>query len=276
MSMEFDSNFTDRCAMQQRANVSLMYEQIYIQTSGYYGIVPFVKDADPRYDAEAFLAQRVQIELALREREGRTDPVRAIDVGAGLGATMIKLGGYNKEAVENGQLELYATSIGRPPEDYLEDAAYLAQKGTANPRAVAMLTRLYEEHGDKVTYLDIDMSHMEGIPDEMQGTFDIVHELNAVTAWSRIPELHIRRMGELTAPDGIYLVNHEGLLGPTNAQDLQTRMDAVHEAHQALQTDLGMTMTDTVQAGAHAGQQMTYEAFLGPDAFPVATFLPDK
>ncbi len=276
MSMEFDDDFLACCGVQQRDNVTFRHELLYTNTLGDYANIPLVGD-EPPYCVESFLVLRTQMTLAMRERQDRTDPARIIDVGAGVGATATKLAGFFKEKVLAGELEVYATSTGLERGYYFEAAHKRVDAGVGTPLRLARAEWMHERYGDNVTYLTTNMSHILALPDDLLGTFDIVHERNAVTPWSRIPGLHIRRIGELVAPDGMYMVDKqatERVLGPSNSYDTQQRLGAIQDAHQALQTDYGMTMTDAVQAGAHAGQDMTYRAFLGPDALPVTTYLP--
>jgi hypothetical protein len=276
MSITLQPEFFKRCALQQQWNSQPgLQDGLYTAVLGDYTLASFVEhEGKNAYRLEDFLKLRTYAALRCRERQGRTDPVRVIDVGAGVGATMLKLASVLSTEVTAGKLEVYATTTHGDAEDYFEAALQLVDGGVMHPIMLDKVDELYNRTKDGIMRLTTDMSAAKPVPDELQGSFDIVHERHSVTPWSCIPEVHIMRMGQLAARDGIYMVNRNNaqeVNGLSTRNQTAARLYGVAEAHAALQTELGMQVTDHVEMGDHAGQLSTYRVFKGPDAMPVFT-----
>jgi hypothetical protein len=257
MSASFAS-FVERCAQQQKAKEDLGN---YNQVLGDYGEATFATGVP----LEMFLVQRI---ARLLDQSGGP-AVMAVDIGGGAGTTWLKLAGTFPGAIARRQLGLFVTNQTGSPEDYHQ--RYEASYG----ESAELLTsqELYEQFGSGVQYLNTDFSGQSPMPNLFRGLMSVVHERRSVTAWSKIPELHIARIGRLVADQGVYLVDgadSEDMYSAHTPWEYLERWDGIRAAHQALPALYNLVPVQALEAGPYAGVPLDYTVFKGPAAMPVS------
>ena len=137
---------------------------------------------------------------------------------------------------------------------------------------------VYPVEADFSAYGSLDWREMNGKPGvDLYEKVDIIHERNAATSWSRIPELHIMRIGALLAPGGMYAVHHQDteiVYGARGGKpEFTARLAGIAAAHAALEEVYDLSRVACVEAGTLAGEPVRYVVFKGPEAGPVTVGL---
>lgn len=277
------AEFFDRCAQQRldRHRPEGPYTNIW----GDYSQIAFAGN----FSVERAIADNIAVRLAAGEE------VAALDVGGGGSTSWHLLAGEFEQAVRDRQLVLMTSNQRDQPLHYLRAGTAAVSKaireGKLNQhdpafKLMARALDAYDRFGDLVypveadfsAYGSLDWGEMNGKPGvDLSRKVDIIHERNAVTSWSRIPELHIMRIGALLAPGGLYAVHQQDteiVYGVrTDAPEFAARLAGIAAAHAALGEVYDLSRVERVEAGALAGEPMRYVVFKGPDAGPVTVGL---
>lgn len=249
-------NIFSRCESQQLEKA--WNEETYRQPLGDYAGSYIAGDVE----LEDFLVGRVRDLL----RQGGI--VRVADIGGAGGTSWHRVGGVFSEEVQSGQLELFVTGMGHKQAAYYDRFDEEYGNNTVENSLARRCASLY---GRLVTYVPTDLSTQRSVPSAWRRGLDIVHDRRAVTGWSKLPELHIRRLGELVSPRGLYMVERDDLskiYGRMTDAERAVRLEGIRHAHERL-AELGLTQVDYAEAGYFSGEDLSYRIFKGPEAAPV-------
>lgn len=198
--------------------------------------------------AEVFMAR--QLEGALEAGQDR--PVIWLDIGGGMGLTAQRLALHFRESIAQSRLALAVTNLAPSLDTYAYPYPASAQK----------LEAMKEANNDGVHYLSTVFSRLflqtltlpNGLTTALNGNVGFIHERCSLTAWSQIPEVHIRQIGHLlTREPGVYMVPHHDIAQPQTTDKLpyfDSRVKAIQLAHLALQDEFGI-----VRSGGYKGDQ---------------------
>jgi hypothetical protein len=288
MYIPLESEFFERCAAQQRY-YRTGTGNVYTEFLGDYDTVPFVGTDDDAVTVTDYMAEY----LHQRLEAPRNRPVLAIDVGGGAGVEFLRYGAFFMDAIKAGELALLVSSVGSGPLEYMETALRYRDSRGLSLKPVAEAMYLYQRFGHTVTYIQANFQHGLGMGmqqgdkvSSLECSFDIVHEHKAVTGWNRAPEPSIIRLGELVAPEGVYMVLNADLhggygymnsygttrdsYGTPDFGERMARARGIKAAHIVLNEQMGLRQVDVAEEGPFAGSPLTYRVFAGKDALPIA------
>jgi len=214
------------------------------RTSQSEDTIPLGDDFGELSGTEVFMAR--QLEDALEAEQDR--PVIWLDIGGGMGYTAQRLAVHFKEVIAQSRLALAVTNLASSLDAY-------AYPDTARQQAT-----LREANNDGVHYLGTVFSRLlrqtltlpNGRTTALKGNVGFIHERCSLTAWSQIPEVHIRQIGHLlTGEPGLYMLPQHDITHPQTTDKLpylDSRKEAIQLAHLALQNDFGI-----VRSGEYEG-----------------------
>jgi hypothetical protein len=281
-----EMDFFRRCARQQRGpnEKDTVNSPGALYVAGYYGKAGLESVSQELTGTEAFLASRIEAHLRLPTP---LRPVVALDVGGGVGFSWLRLANRFQSRIMNQELVLGVSNIKYHPDDYLYENVGRLPAVWREP-----IQELYEQVGALVQYITTDLSAINQLRlrlppnprrEDPAGKVDVVHERLGPTAWSKIPELHVRRLGRLVSPRGIYMVDRHstaqvcgsvrvGKRGKrVDKSEMAARLRGINDAHEELLQEQGLTRIDTLEVGERPGSRLQYVVFKGRDADPIGS-----
>jgi hypothetical protein len=275
MAVQLDGYFFQRCERQQleMTGEGPYDAQVVI---GDYSAAEVCPAAGPKGTVEVFAVRTIDRALEQRRRSGQ--PVAALDSGGGLGLSWLRLAKRYQQEVHDGRLLLAVTSVQGMPELFLKMAATAVQElGDLRDLTRAQVDeamRLMEAHGDSVQHYAVNprapARHFSTVPVD---DFVLTHERRGGVVWSRTPESHVLRMGNMTAPDGYLMIDGADLgeaFGAMPLRERTARLNGVTAAVGTLMAEQHMQLVLDAQLGAYAGAPLEYAILAGPRAEPVA------
>jgi len=134
-------------------------------------------------------------------------PVVALDIGGMAGITWCRLANHFRKEVEAGKVVFVVTNVESNFEDQF---AKNVDRDTLHEGDLELFRKTKSE--GLVKYITADVMSLRKTTIEIQGksirllgNVDLLNERTAVTAHSRIPEIHIPRMLETLSDKGIYV-----------------------------------------------------------------------
>lgn len=161
---------------------------------------------------EVFMAD--SITASLRQADG--DPIVALDIGGGMGTTMLRLAGHFRQEIADSQLAVVVTNLASSPTAYLDGLVK------------ASYYRLYNElskdvHFVSTTFSDLpeqDVVLPNGQPLALKGNVALAHERLSLTSWSKVPERDVvQSIGGILKSDCKYMVHGDDTRYPQSAYD---------------------------------------------------------
>lgn len=166
-----------------------------------------------------------------------------VDVGGGMGVTAQRLAVYFEDAVKQSKIAFAVTNLRSPH--------YVDAGGKTAPNE-----RLQKASQGSVHFIGTPFSQLFRqsvlLPNDrtlpLKGNVSLIHEKLALTAWSQVPELHIRQIGHLlVARAGLYMVPRIDILNPRRIAkhaycDDQVR--GIGLTHVALERDFGIILSE--------------------------------
>lgn len=208
------------------------------------------------------------------------EPVYGLDSGGGMSMSWLRLAEQFRGEIKDGRLVLGATSLNTGPEKFLQLAREAAKAGAEDAPSAQTLEeaeRLLGEFGDSVQYMAVDPQVKDGpkLVDWPAGSCVAIHERRGGTVWSRIPEMHLLRLGSLLSGTGRMLLAKEDpgeTFGVMKPWERSVRQRAVGYAIATLTMPPQYDLTYAIrpQEGQAAGMELEYYVFSGSQAPPLA------
>lgn len=247
MSVTLAPDFAERAAAQRQ------YERARAENYHYYTgeyrphldrereTIPLGGDLGELIGPEVYMANHLS---GLFDSPDVQPPVIFADIGGSLGISARRLAVYFRDAIEQSRMAIAVTDLSSSPVNFI------------NVKKAPEIDHLNAAGGDKVRFISTPFSRLirqsvtlqNGDVVPLKGRTHLLHDCYALTAWSQIPEVHIRQIGHLLAKvGGLYMVPFMNTIKPETMRGhnyTESQVQAIRLAHEALQKDFGLRLSE--------------------------------